>query len=281
MQIPDYVSSYRAHLAQLVAAHGRDRAMELVVGGAYAEMGALEANALIHLGLQPGHTLVDVGCGTGRLALHLRDYLMGKYIGTDLLDEALAFARSTCGRPDWEFVSNHLPTIPAPDASADFVSFFSVFTHLLDEDIFKFLREARRVLKPAGKIVFSFLDFECYPHWEVFLRTVEDPNPNRVLNKFLAQETVRRWACRLALKTDAIRSGTDKWIPLPRPVTCENGKILEGLASFGQSIAVLSIFPEAAYLARYPDVVPAIAAGIFKSGAHHYDICGYREGREV
>src|SRR4051812_20475115 len=62
---------------------------------------------------------------------------------------ALAYAREKCGRADWQFVRNFEPTIPAPDAFADFVTFFSVFTHLLDEDIFRFLAEAHRVLKPG------------------------------------------------------------------------------------------------------------------------------------
>lgn len=283
MQIPDYVASYRAHLAQLIAAHGRDRAMELVVGGAYAEMGVLEAAALVQLGLKPEHTLVDVGCGSGRLARRLTGYLKGKYVGTDLLEEALDYAREKCARPDWAFIANHRPTIPVPDASADFVAFFSVFTHLLDEDIYKFLLEAKRALKPGGRIVFSFLDFECFTHWSVFMKTVADENPDRVLNKFLARETIRRWAARLELKTDAIYGGTDRWVPVADPTVTrrENGAPLEGLEALGQSLAVLSRFPEEAYLTRYPDVRAAVAAGVFKSGAHHYDICGLTEGREA
>jgi hypothetical protein len=43
-----------------------------------------------------------------------------------------------------------------------------VFTHLLDEDVSRFLSEARRVAKQGGKIVFSFLNFECDSHWPVF-----------------------------------------------------------------------------------------------------------------
>src|SRR5687768_10844706 len=135
MIVPDYVRSYELHLAHLIKHHGRDAAMELVVGGQYHQIGILESSALITLGLSPDHTLVDVGCGSGRLAFQLKSYLRGQYIGTDLLDESLRFAREKCEREDWQFIQNHQPTIPVPDHTADFVSFFSVMTHLLDEDI--------------------------------------------------------------------------------------------------------------------------------------------------
>jgi len=151
MQVPDYVASYRAHLAQLIASQGRDSAMESVVGGQYTQIGILESSALITLGLQRQHTLIDVGCGSGRLPFRLKDYLTGRFVGTDVLDEALDYAREKCGRPDWQFIVNYLPSIPSDDAVADFVTFFSVFTHLLDEDISRFLKEAKRVAKPGGE----------------------------------------------------------------------------------------------------------------------------------
>jgi hypothetical protein len=33
------------------------------------------------------------------------------------------------------------------------------------------------------------------------------------------------------------------------------------------------------HLARYPDVKLAIAQGHFRSGLHHFDVCGASEGR--
>jgi ubiquinone/menaquinone biosynthesis C-methylase UbiE len=277
----DYVSSYKAHLADLVRDHGHARAMELIVGGQYLEQSVLESSALITLGLAPEHTIVDVGCGSGRLAFGLLDYLTGKFIGTDLLAEPLEYARQKCGRSDWQFLTHSEPTLPVPDGSADFVTFFSVFTHLLDEDIYKFLRDARRALRPSGRIVFSFLDFDCDAHWPLFLKTVEDTNPDRVLNKFITKNGIRRWSRALGLTPEIMHDGPEKWIPIRKAVRRETGELLEGMAEFGQSVAVLSKFPEEAYLNRYPDIRDAIAAGSFLSGAHHYEVCGYLEARVV
>jgi SAM-dependent methyltransferase len=195
------------------------------------------------------------------------------------LEDALAYARKNCRRPDWDFIANDRSTIPVADDSADFVTFFSVFTHLLDEDAYRFLKEAKRVLKRDGRVVFSFLDFDCDSHWPNFLKMVAEENPNRVLNKFITRSTVARWARGVGLRIEAIYDGADKWIPLSEPIPSEDGTVLEGSVSFGQSVAVLSVFQEEAYLARYPDVRSAIQAGYFQSGAHHYDVCGFREGR--
>lgn len=114
--------------------------MELLVGGSYEETGLLERELLKHLGLRPEHTLVDVGCGSGRLAAALKEFIKVKYWGTDVLEEALEYARRRVERTDWDFLVVSRPEIPVPNAAADWIVFFSVFTHLLDEDIFKYLR---------------------------------------------------------------------------------------------------------------------------------------------
>ena len=239
MIVPDYVQSYQKVLAGLVAAHGRDHAMEWIVGGQYSQIGILESSALITLGLKPNHTLVDIGTGSGRLPFKLKDYLSGNFIGTDILSEALEFAREKCARPDWSFITHYEPSIPAGDAVADFVTFFSVFTHLLDEDIYRFLTEAKRVTKPGGKIVFSFLDFECETHWPIFQATLADKNPTRILNKFISKGAVRRWCRELELQEEAMFEGYAPWISLTEPFTYIDGRPAEGVVEFGQSVAVL------------------------------------------
>jgi hypothetical protein len=124
MPAPDYVVAYNAHLGRLVAAHGREAAMELVVGGEYAQIGFLESSALIRLGLRPEHTLVDIGCGSGRLPFALREYLTGSFVGTDILDDALAYAardgRRAVGTVEFgQSVAVLTKAVPAPTAGTD------------------------------------------------------------------------------------------------------------------------------------------------------------------
>ena len=253
MQIPDYIKSYEAHLDALIAAHGREEAMSLVVGGQYHGIGILESSALITHGLRPEHSLIDVGCGSGRLGFALRSYLAaqpfnkeekkyesaGRYLGTDVLAQALDYAREKCGRPDWEFVRTLEPVIPAKDGSADYVCFFSVFTHLLDEDIYRFLVEAKRTLRPGGIIMFSYLDFDTPTHWAVFESTLANRDPNRVLNKFISKPAINKWASQLSLTVERLYEGFEPWIILTEPFRYINGREASGVVEFGQSIAIL------------------------------------------
>jgi SAM-dependent methyltransferase len=149
------------------------------------------------------------------------------------------YASERCGRPDWRFIPHFLPSIPVENAIADFVTFFSVFTHLLDEDIYRFLSDARRVLVPRGKVVFSFLDFECDTHWPIFEATVGDQSPERVINKFISKGAIHRWARALELEVIAIHDGPEAWIELTEPFTYIDGRRAEGIVEFGQSVAVL------------------------------------------
>jgi ubiquinone/menaquinone biosynthesis C-methylase UbiE len=241
MQVPDYVLTYRASLANYIATFGREKAMELVVGGQFKEIGILESSALISLGLKPNECLVDVGCGSGRLAFALRNYLKGEYTGTDILGEALRYAEEKCARPDWKFLENFQPTIPVGDQTADMVCFFSVFTHLLDEDIFRFLVEAKRVTKPGGQIIFSYLDYDVESHWTVFENTLADNNPQRVLNKFISKPAIHRWARALSLTVERLYDGPEKWINLTEDFAYSDGRAASGTVEFGQSVGVIRV----------------------------------------
>jgi len=241
MQLPDYMAAYKASLASYLTTYGREKAMEMVVGGQYEEIGILESSALLTLGLQPDHYLVDVGCGSGRLPFVLRGFLKGKYVGTDILGEALDYARERVAREDWDFIQTIEPTIPVPDKKADLVSFFSVFTHLLDEDIYRFLAEAKRVTRPGGKIVFSYLDYAVPSHWTVFENTLADTNPNRVLNKFISRPAIERWAKALSLDIERLYDGDERWISLTKSFQYSDGRIASGIVEFGQSVGVIRV----------------------------------------
>lgn len=230
-----YVDSYAAHLRGLQERHGEARAWELLVGDTDHWVGVLEKGVLLNLGLEEHDSILDVGCGTGRLSWRLSAEHKGRFIGTDILAPVVDYARRRTNRPDWEFQVAVEPPLPAADASVDWVTFFSVFTHIVDEDIYRYLADAKRLIKPTGRIVFSYLDYANPEHWPLFEQSVADRAPLKLLTHFLNRTTIEAWASRLGLKVQALHDGAEPWIKLGPPL------VLHDLtAPFWQSIAVLS-----------------------------------------
>jgi SAM-dependent methyltransferase len=151
----------------------------------------------------------------------------------------LAYATAMCERPDWRFEKTTGLTIPETDGVADMVSAFSLFTHLLHEESFAYLAEARRVLKPGGVIVFSFLDFAVEDHWDVFLTCVDRIGVPGHLNQFIDTTAIRVWAEHLDLEVLALHGGDVTYVVLEEPVTLDDGSVYRDRATLGQSLAVL------------------------------------------
>lgn len=239
MKLPHFLSSYLKQSKDLLETHTESHAMSLAVGGDYEAVGSLEFMLLKHLGLQPEHSVIDVGCGSGRLAYQLKDYLLGAYVGIDVVPELFQYAQRKCARSDWRFYAAPGTVIPEPDASADFITFFSVFTHLQFEETYRYLKDAARVLKPGGKIVFSFLEFRIPSHWNIFEASLKDERPDKVLNQFMDRDGILGWAQRTGLSVRAILDGDQMYIPLDRPVVWDDGRTMMETGSLGQSVSVL------------------------------------------
>jgi SAM-dependent methyltransferase len=236
----DFRKAHRRLLRQLRSTYSNHEAARRAVGGEFEGYGLLLRDALIYHGLAPNDYLIDVGCGSGRLAKPLADYLTGKYLGIDVVPGLVEHARKLVSRPDWRFEVADGLKIPEADSRADMVCFFSVLTHLLHEESFVYLREARRVLKPGGKVVFSFLDFRVAGHWGAFASNVSDIGIGaQPMNMFVCPDMLREWAKRLELEVEAIHDGDENYIPLSAPITFENGKIATDRASIGQSVCVM------------------------------------------
>ncbi|WP_411286336.1 class I SAM-dependent methyltransferase [Phenylobacterium sp.] len=146
----DLKGAYIRHVENVRSLMSHDEAMSVAVGGGFETVGPIEAALLRHYGLQPDGYVIDVGCGSGRLAKPLSAYLNGPYLGIDLVPALLDHARSIVERPDWRFERVEHIGIPEEDGRADMVVFFSVLTHLLHEQGYWYLEEARRVLKPGA-----------------------------------------------------------------------------------------------------------------------------------
>ena len=69
----------------------------------FVEIGRATVQALIdYEGLKPSHRFLDVGCGIGRMALPLSDYLEnGMYYGFDITEEKVGYFRSIRRRGRW------------------------------------------------------------------------------------------------------------------------------------------------------------------------------------
>lgn len=110
--------------------------------------------------LRPGHRVVEIGCGTGNLALLVNRLYPGTHVvGLDPDPKALARARRKAAR---EGLSVQLDRgfageLPYPDESFDRVLSAFMFHHLDPTERRKTLREAERVLRPGGSL--HLLDF--------------------------------------------------------------------------------------------------------------------------
>ena len=219
-----FVEDYEKLVAHMIATHPMDEAMALAVGGGpFDVMGGIHADILKSAGLAEGMRVVDLGCGSGRTAKALHARGKFSYTGIDIVQALLDYAKRNA--PSYQFLLNRNLTIPVEDASVDLLCSFSLFTHLLQAEIFIYLQEGVRILKPGGKLVFSFLEFSQPGHWRIFEDTVGATRASNAvhLNMFLERVTIDYWAAKLGLDVERYFASTAKW----------NGHAL------GQSVVVL------------------------------------------
>jgi len=103
----------------------------------------------------PGSVL-EVGCGNGRLYRQLRSYgLTGDYAGIEVAEAVIAQNRATHPEATWEATTAY----ELPFASGRFDLCFSLYVleHLVYPE--RALREMLRVLCPGGRLVLVFPDF--------------------------------------------------------------------------------------------------------------------------
>ncbi len=193
-----FVEDYERVVAHLVATKPIDEAMSLAVGGLFNEIGEMERDLLKWAGLEHGMSVVDLGCGSGRLAHALGESFDLDYVGIDIVQALLDYA-ATKSPSNYRFVLNRSLTIPCKDASADFVTAFSVFTHLLHSESFLYMQDIKRVLKVGGKLVLSFLEFANPAHWASFISEVESRRAggNGHLNMLIERSVLKKWAAEL------------------------------------------------------------------------------------
>ncbi|MCJ2080392.1 class I SAM-dependent methyltransferase [Methylobacterium sp. J-090] len=222
-----FVEDYERYVADLIRQHPLDTAMSLAVGGSYEAVGAIEYAILRHAGLAPGMAVVDLGCGSGRLAVALSREIEVSYLGLDVVPALLDYARTRTPKA-YKFVLNRALSLPVEAASVDVLCAFSVFTHLLHAETYLYLEDAHRALRPGGRVVLSFLEFAIPDHWAVFDKTVQAQRASTVphLNQFIERNQITVWAERLGYAGVSFIDGNTAPWPSGEPL--------------GQSIAILT-----------------------------------------
>ena len=115
--------------------------------------------------LQAGHDVLDVGCGTGTLAIMIKQtHPAVRVTALDPDPRALARARKTAARAnvDIRFVQGFADAVQSPDARFDRVFSSMMFHHVPRDEKANVLTEIRRVLKPGGRL--ELLDFSGGMH---------------------------------------------------------------------------------------------------------------------
>ncbi len=131
-------------------------------------------NRFIQVGyITPESRILDIGCGLGRLARPLTSYLDGgEYFGMDINKEAIDWCRvhyeeyknfkfdtidvfSKFYNPNCTFRGSEY-NFPWKDASFDFILLSSVFTHMMLDDVDRYLSEICRMMKHGGHCYSTF-----------------------------------------------------------------------------------------------------------------------------
>lgn len=100
--------------------------------------------------LESFRSVLDFGCGAGRVLRHLAPRLPGsRFAGCDVVGGPVVWLQSAMPSAEVAHTAG-LPPLPWPDRSFDLVYGWSVFTHLDERYQDAWLAELRRVLEPGG-----------------------------------------------------------------------------------------------------------------------------------
>lgn len=155
----EYLKAYAADTDRRVAIDPQK-----AIGGHWEEIGALQFDFLKGQGLQPEHTLLDIGCGTLRGGRHFIRYLQpGNYSGIDVSQAALDAGRDlineeglSAREPRLVHVADGRLDFSMLTVSYDYLLAQSVFTHLRLSQIEECFGNLHRVMHQGSRFFFTF-----------------------------------------------------------------------------------------------------------------------------
>ena len=142
------------------------------VGGLWKELGRLQIDFLVSQGLQPHHTLVDIGCGALRGGLFFVQYLApGHYYGLDINHSLIEAGKMELEKAGLRERQPHLLVNDQFGLSAfgvmfDFALAQSLFTHLCWNHVLCCLAQTRQVLGSQGRFYATFFEALSSVHLE-------------------------------------------------------------------------------------------------------------------
>lgn len=127
-----------------------------------------EIEFLVNDYLRPGDKVLDLGCGNGRLLEFLKNKEVD-YIGVDNSEKLIEIAKSKY--PKNRFLVAEGLSLPFPKNYFDKIYSIAVFHHLPSKEFrLLFLKEAKRVLKPAGLLILTVWSLRLRAFWGLFLK---------------------------------------------------------------------------------------------------------------
>lgn len=107
--------------------------------------------------LEPGNSLLDIGCGPGTITVELADRLApGRVVGMDSAPEVIEIA-SRFERPNLEFLVGDVYALPFDDDVFDLVHAHQILQHVAHP--VAALKEMRRVTRPGGIVAARDVDY--------------------------------------------------------------------------------------------------------------------------
>jgi len=138
---------------------------------AFLTAGERDAHKLMQwCGLTVDSAVLDIGCGTGRLAIGIVSTLgnIRSYCGIDVSETAIDWCTRFVTPRHPSFIFRHIDIrnerynpsglesaetrLPVQDGSVDVISLYSVFSHMHSRDVRAYLREFSRILKTGGSV---------------------------------------------------------------------------------------------------------------------------------